>query len=159
VSQDKPSLALFQPEIPQNVGTLARMSACFGATLHLIGPLGFVLNDKHFRRAGMDYLDQAALEVHESWAAFGQVVESMRMRQGRLVALTTGADAVYSDVIYRPGDILLAGPESSGLPEAVLGEVDLKVRIPIQPQTRSLNVAIASAIVFGEALRQTRVIP
>ena len=151
----KPSLALFQPEIPQNVGTLARMSACLGAPLHLIGPLGFIFTDKHFRRAGMDYLDQAALTNHASWDAFLSTIQQARAQGGRLVALTTKADAVYWDVSYVLHDILLAGPESCGLPEEICKLADLQVRIPMMPHTRSLNIAIASALVLGEALRQT----
>ncbi|RMD86633.1 MAG: tRNA (cytidine(34)-2'-O)-methyltransferase [Alphaproteobacteria bacterium] len=144
-------IALYQPDIPQNTGTILRLGACLGLTVHIIGPAGFSLADRALRRAGLDYLERARLHPHDDWGAF------VRWRQAagrRLVLLTTGATRDYTDLIYRKDDILLCGQESGGVPPAIHGAAGARVRIPMVPGARSLNVAVAVAMVAGEALRQ-----
>ncbi len=144
-------LALYQPDIPQNCGTMLRMCACLGISAAIIEPAGFPVTDKHFRRAGMDYLDHVAIERHTSWRAF----ETWRAEAGRrLVLLSTKAARPYTDFAYAPGDILLVGRESAGVPEDVHLAADARILIPLKPALRSLNVAVAAAMVTGEALRQ-----
>lgn len=144
-------IALYQPDIPQNAGTLIRLAACLGVPLDLIEPCGFLFSERHFRRAGLDYVDLASVSRHESWPAFlaGQAAPA------RLILLTTRGDTLYTGVGYRPADVLLLGRESEGVPEAVHRAADVRVRIPLKAGCRSLNVAVAGAIVLGEALRQT----
>ncbi len=151
-------LALFEPDIPQNAGTMLRMAACFGLAVDIIEPCGFLLGDRAFRRAGLDYLDQLDLHRHASWAAFLAAHGNETTRQ-RLVLLTTHAKRLHTNVRYEPTDVLLVGRESAGVPEAVHGAADLRVRVPLRPSVRSLNVAVAAAIVVGEALRQTKGFP
>jgi tRNA (cytidine/uridine-2'-O-)-methyltransferase len=147
-------LALYQPDIPQNCGTMLRMCACLGISAAIIEPAGFPVTDKHFRRAGMDYLDHVAIERHTSWRAF----ETWRAEAGRrLVLLSTKAARPYTDFAYAPGDILLVGRESAGVPEDVHLAADARILIPLKPALRSLNVAVAAAMVTGEALRQMRI--
>jgi len=145
-------LALFEPDIPQNAGTMMRLAACLRVSLDLIEPCGFVLDDRRLRRSGMDYLDGLDLVRHRSWDAF---LAAPRALRSRLVLLTTTADDAYTDVDYRPDDVLVVGRESAGAPAAVHAAVDLRVRIPMTAGRRSLNVALAAAMVLGEALRQT----
>lgn len=148
------TLALFQPDIPQNTGTMLRACACLGVDAAIIGPAGFPTSDRDFRRAGMDYLDHVTIVRHASFEAF----EVWRTGVGRrLVLLSTGATQLYTNCAYRPGDVLLVGRESAGVPEAVHAAADLSVRIAMRPPARSLNVALAAAMVIGEALRQLRV--
>ncbi|HQS17695.1 tRNA (cytidine(34)-2'-O)-methyltransferase [Reyranella sp.] len=143
-------LALFQPDIPQNVGAFIRLSAGLGVPLDLIEPCGFPVDDKRIRRAAMDYYDLATLVRHASWAAF------CRDRPpGRLVLLTTAGAERLPGASFRADDILLMGRESAGVPADVHDAADLRVRIPLQPGARSLNVALAAAMVLSEALRQT----
>jgi tRNA (cytidine/uridine-2'-O-)-methyltransferase len=145
-------IALYQPDIPQNTGTILRLCACMGVAAHIIEPAGFPISDRHFRRAGMDYLDQVDWRRHDSWARF----EEWRRQEGhRLLLLTTKGATPYLDFRYQPSDILLLGRESAGVPESVAGAADARLVIPIRPGLRSLNVAIAAAIALGEALRQT----
>jgi tRNA (cytidine/uridine-2'-O-)-methyltransferase len=145
-------IALFEPDIPQNAGTVLRLAACLGLDAHLIEPAGFPTTDRAFRRAGMDYLDQVALTRHASWAHF----EVWRRAQAlRLVLFTTGGDTPYLAHCFRPDDILLFGRESSGVPDAVRRAADARLVIPMRPGLRSLNVAVACAMAVGEALRQT----
>jgi tRNA (cytidine/uridine-2'-O-)-methyltransferase len=145
------TLALYQPDIPQNCGTMLRMCACLGISAAIIEPAGFPVTDKHFRRAGMDYLDHVAIERHVSWRAF----EVWRRENGRrLVLLSTKAAQTYTDFAYAPGDILLVGRESAGVPEEVHLAANARILIPLKPALRSLNVAVAAAMVTGEALRQ-----
>ncbi len=147
-------LALYQPDIPQNAGTMLRMCACLDVAAAIIEPAGFPVGDRHFRRAGMDYLDALTIDRHVSFAAF----ETWRAGTGRrLVLLSTKAELAYTAFAYHPDDILLVGRESAGVPEAVHAAADIRVVIPIRPALRSLNVAVAAALVVGEALRQTRV--
>jgi tRNA (cytidine/uridine-2'-O-)-methyltransferase len=143
-------IALYQPDIPQNTGTILRLAACLGVEAHIIEPAGFPISDRAFRRAGMDYLDQVRLTRHTSWAAF----EAWR-QPAKLILFTTGTEASYLDYTYRPDDILLFGRESSGVPDAVHRSADSRLRIPMRPGLRSINVAMAAAMALGEALRQT----
>ncbi len=143
-------LALFEPDIPQNLGAFIRLSACLGVPLDLIEPCGFPVDDKRIRRAAMDYYDLASIVRHASWSAF------RRDRQpGRLVLLTTAGAATFPGVAFAPDDTLLVGRESAGVPAAVHEAADLRLRIPLQTGARSLNVALAAAMVVSEALRQT----
>lgn len=146
-------LALYQPDIAPNAGAMMRLAACLGVAVDLIEPAGFVLSDSRFRRAGMDYLDRLALERHASWEAF------QARPRGRLVLLTTHGAVLHHRVAYRPDDTLLFGRESAGVPDAVHDAADLRVRVPMRQGMRSLNVALAAALVLGEALRQTQLWP
>lgn len=145
-------IALYQPDIPQNTGTILRLCACLGVTAHIIEPAGFPVSDRHFRRAGMDYLDQVAIMRHDSWSKF----EQWRNDGGyRLVLLTTKGTSSYLDYRFGLDDILLLGRESAGVPDGVAAAADARLVIPIRPGLRSLNVAMAAAMALGEALRQT----
>ncbi len=146
-------LALFQPDIPQNAGTLLRTCACLGIGADLVEPAGFPTSDRHFRRAGMDYLDAVDLTRHASFASFD---EARRAAGRRLVLLTTRATTDYRDVPFLSDDMLMVGRESAGVPEEVHAAADLAVGIALRPGFRSLNVAVAAAMVLGEALRQAR---
>lgn len=148
-------LALYQPDIPQNAGTLMRLAACLGVPVDLILPAGFDASDRAFRRAALDYLEHVDLTRHESWEAFLAGVRS-RVPAPRLVLLSSKGDTDYLDFAFQPDDILMLGRESAGVPEHVHGAVDARLRIAIRPELRSLNVAVAGAMVLGEALRQTR---
>lgn len=146
-------IALFQPDIPGNTGTILRLSACLGIGVDIIEPAGFRLDDKSLRRAGMDYLERASLSTHEDWLAF----ENWREEQGRrLVLLTTSSERSYCDFDYQINDCLLFGRESSGVTEQVHKSADECLTIPMVEAGRSLNVAVSVAMVAGEALRQTR---
>jgi tRNA (cytidine/uridine-2'-O-)-methyltransferase len=146
-------IALYEPDIPQNTGTILRLAACLGVEAHLIEPTGFPSSDRAFRRAGMDYLEQVTLQRHVSWAVFDSWRRAQRLR---LVLFTTGAAQSYLDHAFAPDDILLFGRESSGVPEAVHRAADVRLKIPLREGLRSLNVAVAAAMAVGEALRQTR---
>lgn len=142
-------LALFQPDIPQNAGTMMRMASALQVAVDIIEPCGFILDDRRLRRAGMDYLDHLSLTRHMSWAAF------QRDRgPGRLVLLTTRGAQPYTGFTFAPGDTLLMGRESAGVPDDVHDAADARLLIPLHPPARSLNVAVAAAMVVGEALRQ-----
>jgi len=145
-------IALFQPDIPQNTGTILRLCACLDVAAHIIEPAGFPVSDRHFRRAGMDYLDQVTIARHDSWSKF----EQWRMDRGyRLILFTTKAAQSYLDYRYSATDILLFGRESAGVTDAVAMAADARLVIPIKPGLRSLNVAMSAAMALGEALRQT----
>jgi tRNA (cytidine/uridine-2'-O-)-methyltransferase len=151
-------IALYQPDIPQNTGTILRLAACLALEAHLIEPAGFPTSDRAFRRAGMDYLDHVAVTRHASWDAF------MRWRNAlpapaRLLLFTTKAASSYLDHAFGAGDILLFGRESAGASEAVHAAADARLRIPMRAGMRSINVAMAAAMALGEALRQTRGFP
>lgn len=148
-------LALYQPDIPQNTGAILRLAACMGVAVDIIEPCGFVWSDRRLRRAGMDYLDQVQLTRHPSWDAFAVA----RPAGGRLVLLTTRAQIAHTDFAFRPDDTLLLGRESAGVPDIVHEAADARIRVPIAAGARSLNVALAAAIVLGEALRQCRIYP
>src|SRR4051794_10364572 len=146
-------IALYQPDIPQNTGTILRLCACLSVEAHIIEPAGFPVSDCHFRRAGMDYLDQVSISRHDSWPKF----EQWRRDEGfRLILLSTKGIGSYLDYRYKPSDILLFGRESAGVTDEVVAAADARLVIPIKPGLRSLNVAMAAAIALGEALRQTR---
>jgi len=144
-------IALFQPDIAQNTGTILRMAACFGLGVHIIEPTGFPITDRAFRRAGMDYLDHVALSRHASWPAFDAW---RRSEKRRLQAFTTKAAVPYVDHAFSRADVLLFGRESAGVPETVHAVADARLIIPMHAGMRSLNVAMAAAMVAGEALRQ-----
>ncbi|MBN9086832.1 MAG: tRNA (cytidine(34)-2'-O)-methyltransferase [Reyranella sp.] len=143
-------LALYQPDIPQNLGAFIRLAACLGTPLDVIEPCGFPVDDKRIRRAAMDYVDLARLTRHASWEAFRR-----DRPPGRLVLLTTAGATRLPDARFQPDDILLLGRESAGAPAEVHEAADLRVRVPLQKGARSLNVALAAAVVLSEALRQT----
>jgi len=143
-------LALYQPDIPQNTGTVMRLAACFGVALDVIEPCGFIFSDSKLRRAGMDYAGRVDLTRHASWDAF-----LADRPQGRLVLSTTKACESLSGFSFEPADILLFGAESSGVPDDVHARADARVKVPMRPGERSLNVAVCAGIVLWEAVRQT----
>ncbi len=143
-------IALFQPEIPGNVGAILRLSACLGVPVDIIEPTGFVWSDSRLKRAAMDYLDHVTLARHVGWAAF------CAQAQGRIVLLSSKAPTRLPDFAFEPGDIVLMGQESAGVPEDIRAACDAAVRIPLNPAVRSLNVAVAAGIALGEAVRQTK---
>jgi tRNA (cytidine/uridine-2'-O-)-methyltransferase len=142
-------LALYQPDIPQNTGAILRLAACFGLPVDVIEPCGFALDDRRMRRAGMDYLDHVELHRHRSWEVY-----LAARAAGRLVLLTTKAAVPHTEVRFEASDSLLLGRESAGVPEDVHAAADVRIRIPMRAGLRSLNVAMAAAIVAGEAMRQ-----
>lgn len=145
-------IALLEPDIPQNTGTLLRTCACLGVGVDLIEPAGFPLSDAAFRRAGLDYLAHVEITRHASVRAF----DLWRRERGlRLVLATTRADRPYADFAFAAGDVILLGRESAGAPEAVHEAADARVMVPMRPGLRSLNVAVAGVMILGEALRQT----
>jgi tRNA (cytidine/uridine-2'-O-)-methyltransferase len=145
-------LALYQPDIAQNTGTILRLAACLGVGVDVIAPTGFDMTDRALRRAGLDYLAHVEIARHASFAEF----EAVRQRSGsRLILLTTRAEVAYTSFAFQAADTLLLGRESAGVPEAVHQAADARLRIPIRPGLRSLNVAVAAAMALGEALRQT----
>jgi Predicted rRNA methylase (SpoU class) len=145
-------LALYQPDIPQNTGTLLRLGACLGVRIHVIHPTGFVFSRANLKRGGLDYLDHADFEEHASFARF----DAWRRDAGkRLVLATTKASVSAYDAAYGDADIVMVGRESAGVPEAVAEAADLRVRIPMRDGLRSINVALAATLIVGEAMRQT----
>ncbi len=144
-------LALYQPDIPQNAGTMLRLCACLGLEAAIVEPASFPVSDRHFRRAGLDYLDRLPLARHVSFTAF----EAWRRSTGRrLVLLTTAGATDYLGFAFRPDDVLMVGRESAGVPPDVHAAAAARVKIAMVPEMRSLNVAVAAAMVVGEALRQ-----
>jgi tRNA (cytidine/uridine-2'-O-)-methyltransferase len=144
-------IALFEPDIPQNTGTILRLAACLGVEVHIIEPAGFPITDRAFRRAGMDYLDQVEIVRHANWDTF----QAWRRAAGaRLILFSTRARRCYLEHAFRPGDVLLFGRESSGVPEEVHAAADARLVIPMREGLRSLNVAMAAAMAVGEAIRQ-----
>lgn len=149
-------LALYEPDIPQNAGTILRMAACFGVPAAIVGPAGFPSSDRAFRRAGMDYLDQVRIDRHVDFAAF----EAWRREAGaRLVLATTMGAIPHVSAQFRPGDVILFGRETLGVPDEVHAAADLRLRIPMRSGLRSLNVAVSAAVLLGEALRQLDAFP
>lgn len=146
------ALALYQPDIALNTGTLLRLGACLGVPVHIIHPTGFPFSRAALKRSGMDYLDSVEMVEHSSYAQFDAW---RRAENRRLVLLTTRASEPSHNAVYREGDILMVGRESAGVPPEVAADAVLRIRIPMRPQARSLNVAISAALVLGEALRQT----
>jgi len=148
-------LALYQPDIPQNTGALMRLAACLGVPLDLIEPTGFLLSDRRLKRAGMDYLDALEMTRHRSWDTFLE----RRPPAHRLILLTTRGSVPYHRFVFAPDDILLLGRESAGVPAEVHAVAGASLRVPMRQGARSLNVALAAAVVLGEALRQTGLLP
>ncbi|MGM0449499.1 MAG: tRNA (uridine(34)/cytosine(34)/5-carboxymethylaminomethyluridine(34)-2'-O)-methyltransferase TrmL [Pseudomonadota bacterium] len=147
------NIALYEPEIPPNTGNIMRLAASTGCRLHLIRPLGFELDDRRMKRAGLDYREYARVEVHEDYSAF---LEAEPIRAGRLFGISTKGTSGHYQVAYQPGDTLMFGPETRGLPAEVLaglpqGQV---LRLPMVPERRSLNLSNAAAVVVYEAWRQ-----
>ena len=149
-------LALFQPDIPQNTGTLLRLGACLDFAVDIIEPCGFIFNEKAMRRAGMDYLEQVSYRRHNSWQDFFAYRAAHPEEYGRLVLMSTHASEPYTDFSFQPNDIILMGRESAGVPEDVHNQADARLLIPMNPKARSINMAISAAIVVGEALRQVK---
>lgn len=147
-------LALFQPDIPQNTGTLLRLGACLDVPVDIIEPCGFIFSEKALKRAGMDYLDFAEYRRHDSWVDFLAYRAAHPDIYGRIVLLTTHASEPYTQFQFRSTDIILMGRESAGVPEAVHNTADARLLIPMNPHARSLNMAIAAGMVVGECLRQ-----
>ena len=142
-------IALFQPDIAGNVGTVIRLGACTNVPVDLIEPMGFAYSDRALARAGMDYADQAQVTRHPDWDAF------LATRTGRLILFTTHADAGLYRFDFDSQDTLLFGSEGSGAPDFVHDRADSRLRIPLAPGMRSLNLAVSAGIALGEALRQT----
>lgn len=147
-------LALYQPDIPQNTGTILRLAACLGVAVDVIGPTGFDMSDRSLRRAGLDYLDHVTLTRHESFESF-ELSRSAIAPKPRLVLLTTHAPVAHTEFAFQSSDILMLGRESAGAPASVHAIADAGVSIPLRGGLRSLNIAVAAAMVLGEALRQT----
>jgi len=143
-------LVLYQPEIPQNVGTLIRFGACMGIPLDIIEPCGFLFTDKHLKRSGMDYEEMASVQRFISWQSF-----CMTRKEGRRIAVLPGSPQSYVDFSFSSSDLLIMGQESVGFPAHIVEECHETVSIPMVPGRRSLNLAVAAAIVTTEALRQT----
>ena len=149
-------LALYQPDIPQNAGTVIRLGACLGVAIDIIEPAGFTFTMRELRRATLDYAALAEVRRHLNWEAF---LGARADAGGRLVLLTTKAGLAYTEFRFRSGDTLLLGRESAGVPASVRAASDAAVRVPMRAEARSLNVAVAAAMVLGEALRQTAAWP
>ncbi|HEY0960488.1 MAG TPA: tRNA (cytidine(34)-2'-O)-methyltransferase [Novosphingobium sp.] len=147
-------IALFEPEIAGNVGAVLRLSACLGAAVDLIEPMGFEWDDRRVRRAAMDYIDHVAIARHAGFDAFRTTIGSRR-----LVLFTTKSSQSAYDFGFRQNDVLLFGKESAGVPAAIAETCDARLRIPMRPQVRSMNLAMSAALALGEALRQTATLP
>lgn len=147
-------IALYQPDIAQNVGAILRLGACFNLPIDIIEPCGFPFSDSRFRRAGMDYIDLCEKTRHSSWAAF-----QADRPEGRLALLTTSGDVQLQDVQFEEHDVLLFGQESAGVPPEVHSVADLRIKVPMQPGLRSINLAQTAALVAWEAMRQTGTLP
>jgi tRNA (cytidine/uridine-2'-O-)-methyltransferase len=156
IERDALRLALFEPDIPQNAGTLMRLCACLGLAIDLIEPAGFDASDRNLKRAGLDYLGHLTLQRHLSFAHFEHWRQA---RGGRLVLATTRGAVAHHHFSFRSGDIILLGRESSGFPDWVHQTADARIAIPLRPGLRSVNVAIAGAMLVGEALRQLDLYP
>lgn len=144
-------LALYQPDIPQNAGTMIRMAACLGVAVDIVEPAAFDVSDRHFRRSGMDYLERAAITRHDGFAAF----QAWLAKAGhRLILAETDGATPHTGFVFRPGDVILLGRESAGVPPEVYAAAAASVHVPMRPGLRSLNVAVAAALILGEALRQ-----
>lgn len=152
-------LALYQPDIPQNTGTLLRLGACLDLPLDIIEPCGFLFNEKAMRRAGMDYLDFANFRRHDSWVDFLNYRKEHADEYGRLILMTTHGKTSFVDFKFEPNDIILMGRESAGVPESVHNMVDAQLLIPMNPKARSVNMAVSAAMAITEALRQTKGFP
>ncbi len=145
-------IALYQPDIAQNTGTILRLAACLNVAVDIIEPAGFDLSSRALRRAALDYYDKVKLKRHGTFADFKRDIET---NGSRLILLTTRAETPYHKIVFEPCDVIIAGRESAGVPEEVHAAVNLRARIPMRTDLRSLNVAVSLAMVLGEALRQT----
>lgn len=145
-------IVLFEPEIPGNTGNIIRLAANSGCRLHLVKPLGFQLDEKSVRRSGLDYHELAELVVHDSWAALRAALPG-----GTWYAYTTKAGRLYTEAQFQPGDVLVFGPETRGLPQAILDQFasDCRLKLPMQPGSRSMNLSNAVSVAVFEAWRQT----
>lgn len=152
-------LALFQPDIPQNTGTLMRLGACLDVALDIIEPCGFIFNEKAMKRAGMDYLNLVSYRRHDSWEEFLKYRDEHPDEYGRIVLLTTHASQPYTEFTFEKNDIILMGRESAGVPQEVHDMVDARLLIPMNENARSINVAVSAVMVVGECLRQTGMFP
>lgn len=152
-------IALFQPDIPQNTGTLLRLGACLDVELDIIEPCGFIFSERTLKRSGMDYLDMVKYRRHASWQDFLQYRQEHSEEYGRIVLLSTHATEPYYNFEFRPNDIILMGRESAGVPEDVHHFADARLLIPMNENARSINVAVSAVMVVGEALRQTNGFP
>ncbi len=152
-------LALYQPDIPQNTGTLLRLGACLNLPIDIIEPCGFLFNEKSMRRAGMDYLEFSDYRRHNSWFDFLEYRKQHSEEYGRLILLTTHGSTSFLDFEFRPNDIILMGRESAGVPDSVHNFVDARLLIPMNPQARSINMAVSAAMALTEGLRQTGQFP
>lgn len=148
-------LALFQPDIPQNTGTLLRLGACLDVELDIIEPCGFIFSEHALKRSGMDYLDMVSYRRHDSWSEFLTYRAAHPEEYGRLVLLTTHASEPYTEFKFMPNDIILMGRESAGVPQEVHEMVDARLLIPMNEKARSINVAVSAVMAVGECLRQT----
>jgi tRNA (cytidine/uridine-2'-O-)-methyltransferase len=148
-------LVLFEPDIPQNTGALLRLAACWGLAVDVIFPCGFIFDDRRMKRAGMDYIEAVEIRRHVSWAAYLAWRDEDAAASGRLLLLSTAATTPYAAFSFRSDDSLMVGRESGGVPETVHAAADQRLVIPLRPGMRSLNVAMAAAIVAAEALRRT----
>ena len=147
-------IALFEPEIAQNVGAVLRLGACLGVAVDLIEPMGFAWDDRRVRRTAMDYIDHVGIVRHSDFSSFRNTIGEQRM----LLFTTKSSQSAY-DFAYRSDDVLLFGKESAGVPPAVAEACDTRLRIPVRPEVRSLNLATSAALALGEALRQTAALP
>ncbi|HLD96039.1 MAG TPA: tRNA (cytidine(34)-2'-O)-methyltransferase [Alphaproteobacteria bacterium] len=147
-------IALFEPEIPQNTGTILRLAACLNVTVDLIEPLGFLFDDKKLKRSGMDYIEHVTYKRHESFKAFSECYKDRR-----IILIDTKGPSSFLDFAFEKGDILLLGKESTGVPDSLSAQLKDQIHIPMVRQLRSLNVAIAGAMVVTEALRQLKEFP
>lgn len=143
-------IALYQPDIPQNVGAAMRLCACLGLTLDIIHPCGFPWDIRKIKQSGMDYIDQVDLKEHDSWSTFRKTYADRRV-----ILMTTKSSLPYTDFQFQNGDILMAGRESAGVPEEIHQQLEHRITIPMAGQARSLNIINATAMITGEALRQT----
>jgi len=146
------NLVLYEPDIPQNLGAMLRLSACMGVRIHVVQPCGFPLDDQRLKRAGMDYIHLASLVKHIDWNAF---LEYRNQHMGRLFLLETDGDTIYSDIAFVPTDYIVVGRESAGTPRALYAQMEKVLYIPMREGVRSLNVAMSAGMIAAEALRQS----
>lgn len=149
-------LCLYQPDIPQNTGTLLRLTACLNVPVHIIGPAGFDMSDRAMKRAGLDYLEHVDLTRHLSFETFEK---ERALSAGRLILSTTKSDTPYTNFSFEPGDYLMMGRESAGVPDTLHNLADARITIPMKANLRSINVALAASMIIGEALRQLSAFP
>ena len=150
-------IALYEPDIPQNTGAIIRLASCFGISVDIIEPCGFIFSSRRLKRSGMDYMDRVDIKLHSSWKKFYQTYREHS--ETRVILLTTKGNIKHTAFIYDSNDVLLLGRESAGVPDAVHKAADARIIVPIEPEARSLNIVSSAAIVLGEALRQTNAYP